>query len=274
MVKAKGARIGVWVGGVLALICLLGYGAVCAWLYQGQEGMLFWARPIAPELELGFTLPHEEVFLDAPDGARLHGVLFHANAPTAVVLHFHGNAENILDMEGPATRFVELGYSFLAVDYRTYGKSRGDLSEANLFADAALFFACLEERGWAQSDIVISGRSIGTGIATELASRTKPRALVLYSPFLSMLQLASERFPYVPFQSLIRYPLNSAHYLKSVGCPVLMFHGDRDPVFPLHHARGLAAIKGELLVFNGGDHDNLTGYDGFWEGLVRVVDGE
>ena len=84
-------------------------------------------------------------------------------------------------MEGQASRFTEMGYSFLAMDYRSYGKSSGYLSEAGLFADATLFFHYLREAGWAESDIVISGRSIGTAIATELASRTSPRALVLYS---------------------------------------------------------------------------------------------
>ena len=142
-----------------------------------------------------------------------------------------------------------------------------------IFRDQALFFDHLTNRGWAPSDIVISGRSIGTGIATELASRSAPRALVLYSPFFSLSELIGEQLPYIPCQLILRYPLNSAGYLQLVNCPVVMFHGDQDPVVPLDHARRLAAIKGELVVLEGGDHDNLTGYDEFWEAIERVVDG-
>ncbi len=258
---------------VVTLVIVFGYLVLCFWLYLAQEGMLFIPRTIAPEADLGFKLPHDEIYLDAPDGARLHGVIFHAELPVAVILYFHGNAENILDMEGTAAKYVELGYSFLAVDYRSYGKSRGVLSEANLFADASLFFAYLKELGWVESDIVISGRSIGTAIATELASRTTPRALVLYSGFSSITDIAAEQFPYFPVRLVIRYPFDSARYMESVRCPVLMFHGKDDPVVPLHHAEKLAAIRGELLVFENGNHDNLTGYPSYWEAFRRVVGG-
>ena len=255
----------------VALTVLLGYAVICIWLYLAQQSLLFHPRPIAVNAALPFMLKHEEVFLDAPDGARLHGVLFHADSPTAVILHFHGNAENILDMEGQASRFTEMGYSFLAMDYRTYGKSSGSLSEAALFADATLFFDYLREAGWAESDIVISGRSIGTAIATELASRTSPRALVLYSGFASIMDLASEQFPLFPIRFLLKYPLDSATHMKSVNCPVLMLHGKHDSTVPLYHAQKLAAIRGKLLVFDNGDHNNLMAFPEFWQAFAGII---
>ena len=255
----------------LSAVLLLIYVAVCIFFFQIQEPSIFPARQIPQEVELGFALEHEELFVDAPDGARLNGVLFKVENPQGVVLHFHGNGENILDMQSVAEPFIRERYDFLAMDYRTYGKSTGELSEASLFDDALLFMQLLESRGWEQADVFIHGRSIGTGIAIHLASVTQPRALLLHSPYYSMHSLVVERFPFLPVGLILQYPLNSAQYLPSVDCPVLILHGEVDEVIPLSHAEQLAAIKGELVTFPTGGHNNLPRFPQFWEEIAAFL---
>jgi alpha-beta hydrolase superfamily lysophospholipase len=229
----------------------------------GQEQMLFPARTIAIEQELNFALEHEELFVETPDGEKLNGVLFSAETPKGIVLHFHANIENILDMEAVAKPFIENNYSFITMDYRTYGKSTGELSEKNLFADASLFMSLLEDRGWSQSDIILYGRSVGTGIATNLASKTNPRGLILHSPYISMELLMSENMPFLPMSMIFRYPLHSAEYMAKVSCPVIILHGDLDELVPIAHAKTLSEVRGELVVIEGGDHENLRDFPGF-----------
>jgi alpha-beta hydrolase superfamily lysophospholipase len=259
------------IAGGVGVLAVLGYIAACIWLYKGQEKAIFFPRTIAVDAQLDITMPHVEVFIDVPDGARIHGVLFPAENPKGAVLHFHGNMENVLDLEGFAKHYVDMGFSFLATDYRSYGKSRGNLSEANMFRDATLFFDHLVDLGYAENDIVIFGRSIGTGVSLELASRKNPRAVVLYSAYFSMERLVSEAMPYFPVSLILRYPLDSATYMESVSCPVLILHGDADPVIPLKHAQALAGIHGELIVFEGGGHDNLTSFANFWPAVEKVI---
>ncbi|MEO1383281.1 MAG: alpha/beta fold hydrolase, partial [Bacteroidota bacterium] len=258
---------------LVAFIFLL-YICVCIYLFFIQEKSIFPARKIPINQDLGFSLPHEEIFLDTPDGARVHGVMFPVDSARGVVLHFHGNGENVLDLEQDAKEFLEIGYTFLAMDYRSYGKSTGKLSEKHLFEDALLFMQFLEKRGWKQSDIIVYGRSIGTGIATQLASVTQPRGLILYSPYYSMRSLVGELLPFLPTGLILQYPLNTAKYLKAVDCPVLILHGEKDHVIPFHNAQKLAKIKGKLVSFADGDHNNLTSYSLFWrevDGFMRSV---
>lgn len=256
----------------ITILCV--YSLFCVLLYLVQETMIFFPRSTAQDKDLGFTIPYEEIFIETEDEATIHGVLFKADNPKGVFLHFHGNAEIVHDMESTAQRFVEMGYSFLATDYRSFGKSTGSLSEANMFNDAALFYDHLVKSGWKETDIIISGRSFGTGVAVELASRKPAGALILLSPFYTLASRASESIPFVPVSLILRYPMNSAGYLEKVACPVLMLHGDRDNIIPLHHSQKLAEIKGELYIVKGGGHNDLTYFESLWRTLESFLNNQ
>jgi len=256
----------------VAVGLLLIYISIGVYLHNIQERALFPAKTIPITQSLGFSLPHQELFLTAQDGAILSGVYFSSNESQGVVLYFHGNRENLLDMQYVAKPFVQRGYDFLAMDYRTYGKSTGELSEENLFSDATLFWNHLKGMGWQESDIVIYGRSIGTGIATELAARTKPRGLLLYSPYYSIPSLISDRFALFPVRLILSYTLNSGKNIQDVNAPILILHGDKDRVIPLSEAQKLAAIKGKLVVFEGGGHGGLQRFPLFWQSIERFFD--
>ena len=248
------------------------YSAIIMYFYSIQERALFYARTVPMEQPLGFAIQHQELFLNAPDGAVLNAVYFYAQNPEAVVLYFHGNAQNIMDMQRAAKPFVDRGYDFLAMDYRTYGKSTGELSEENLFNDATLFLDWLREFGWSDENIIYYGRSLGTGIAIELASRSKPRGILLYSPYYSMHTLVNDIYPFLPVDLILKYPLESGTYMTSVTSPVLIIHGDKDNLIPFHHAEQLAGVRGELVVIKGGGHNGLTRRPQFWESIDKFLD--
>ncbi|MEY5049797.1 MAG: hypothetical protein RLZZ175_3156 [Bacteroidota bacterium] len=240
------------------------YLGFCILFYSTQENFLFPAKKIEFNFKINSSLNFEELTLKVSKDVQLSGILFKADKPKGVVLHFHGNEQNILDMESLAKPFVGMGYSFVAMDYRTYGKSTGTLSEENLFSDAKLFLELLEKRGWKQSDIILMGHSIGTGIATQLASISNTKALILYAPYYTFKDLISEKMPILPIGMLIKYPLNSAKYMESVNCPVLILHGTLDELVPINHAIKLSKINGKLISIENGKHENLTEFNEFW----------
>lgn len=152
-------------------IFLVLYVTVCSLMYFKQELFLFLPDKLPQDFE--FSYPNAtEVFLPIENNQHIHGLYFTADQKAkGVVLYFHGNA-GALDKWGlVADNFAPLGYDVLIMDYRTYGKSQGKLSEQNLFNDAQLAYNYLRKNFGAR-DIVIYGRSIGTGIATHLASKT------------------------------------------------------------------------------------------------------
>lgn len=248
------------------------YIGICAYLYSIQEKAIFLSRTIPVEQPLNFSIQHQELFLNTDDGAMLNGVYFYARQAKGVMLYFHGNAQNILDMQYAAKPFVDRGYDFLAMDYRSYGKSTGKLSEENLFDDAALFYDWLKNNDWQENEIILYGRSLGTGIATELASRTNPAGVLLYSPYYSMSSLVADIYPIFPARLLLKYPLESGKYMQTVTAPVLILHGDKDTLIPIEHAQELSEVRGKLVVFEGGGHNRLTRFPLFWESIDEFLD--
>ncbi len=257
--------------GISIFIISILYLAFCILFYTTQERFLFPAKEIAADYTIKSSLNFEELTLNVSKDVKLSGVIFNAEAPKGVVLHFHGNEQNILDMESLAKPFVDMGFSFVAMDYRTYGKSIGELSEVNLFSDAKHFLELLEKRGWKQSEIILMGHSIGTGIATQLASVSNTKALILYAPYFTFKDLISEKMPILPIGLLIKYPLNTANYIKNVSCPVLILHGTSDELVPIIHAKKLSQIKGKLISIENGKHENLTDFPNFWLGISQFV---
>lgn len=255
-----------------AIGAVLLYAGVCIYFYSIQEMSLFPARTIPQNFNYGFSTAHEEIFIDSKDGARINAVLFKVDEPRGVVLYFHGNATNMRHMEHVGKPFTDMGYDLMAIDYRGYGKSTGVLSEQALFDDAGVAMRYLTGLGWQETEIILYGRSIGSGVATQLASVTTPRALMLYSPYFSMTELVSEKVPYLPTSLILKYPLNSARYLQSVTAPVLILHGDQDSLIPVSHAIDLAAISGKLIRFPNGDHNNLSRFPEFWQEIALFLD--
>src|SRR5688500_15969555 len=150
-------------------------------------------------------LDFEDVELRTADNVRLHGWWVPAPEARGAVLIFHGNAGNISHRIGYLTMFARLGYSTLIIDYRGYGRSTGGPSEEGTYRDAeAAWLHLSEARMIRPEDIVIFGESLGAGVATWLAAKYRPRALVLASAFTSIPGLGAQLYPWLPVRLLAR----------------------------------------------------------------------
>lgn len=205
-----------------------------------------------------------EVWFTAADGIRLHGWFFESRTEPvpATIIFFHGNTGNIRDVGWLGRRFHERGFQVLLFDYRGYGASEGDAeNETGLYADgdAALAFL-IKEKGVAPEKIVLYGQSLGTTVVADVASRWQVGAVILESGLSSASSLAAHALPWLPqrLHFLGKNHFESAQKLAKVKVPVLIAHGDPDPVIPTSEARLLFDAANEpkrLLIFPGAGHN-------------------
>ncbi|MEO9818150.1 MAG: alpha/beta fold hydrolase [Flavobacteriaceae bacterium] len=239
-------------------------------LYTLQEKLIFLPTKLPLDYEYTFAMAFEEVFLDTADGARLNGLYFKTEEPKGLILYFHGNAGDLSRWGNIASSLLDLNYDVLVMDYRTYGKSTGNLSEEALYSDAQLFYDHALNR-YMESDIVIYGRSLGTSVATHLASRNAPKKLILETPFYSLLDVARERFPFLPVERMLQYKMTSFKYIQKIQVPISIFHGTKDNVVPYESGKKLFESipnpNKKMYTISGGEHNNLNEFDGYWNGI-------
>ncbi len=233
-----------WNGISLIVLTLVAAYVIFAALLYGLQGSLVYypdRRLIATPEQFG--LPYEPVSFQAKDGIVLSGWYLPAEQARGVVLFFHGNAGNISHRMMSLQIFNRLRLSTFIFDYRGYGESEGRPSEVGTYHDAEAAWAYLvQTRGMDPSRIVFFGRSLGAAVATWLAGRHTPRALIIESAFTSVPDLAAKYYPFMPVRWLARIHYATEDYLKQVSCPVLIVHSRDDDIIPFSHGRRLFEV--------------------------------
>lgn len=243
----------------------VGFVFALRWL---ESAMTFNPVRVASSEHLATPPAAANVWFNSADGTRLHGWFFsHKIQDEAVgtIIYFHGNGGNISNVGWVGQWFMRRGFNVLLFDYRGYGASEGKVgSEAGLYADgdAAVAFV-INEKGVRPQNIVLYGQSLGTSVVADVASRREVGAVILESGFSSASSVASEALPWLPrwLHFLSRNRFDSARKLATVKAPLLIAHGDPDPVIPTTEARLLFAAANEpkqLLILREGGH-NLFG---------------
>jgi fermentation-respiration switch protein FrsA (DUF1100 family) len=243
-------------------------------LYFFQEKLIFLPSKLPQDYSYSFALPHEEFNLETSDGAVLNGLHFKNEVPKGVILYFHGNAGDLSRWGEIALYFVEKQYDVVIMDYRTYGKSTGKLSPDVLFSDAQLFYDYTLEH-YKENEVTLYGRSLGTGIATQLASKNTPKQLILETPFYSLLDVAQSMFPILPVSLFLKYKLPSFEFIQQVSCPISIFHGTSDSVVPYESGKKLYETlldaNKSFFKIEDGDHNNLISFPEYHEGIKKVL---
>lgn len=242
-------------------------------LYFVQDKLLFHPEVLPESYKFKFDVPFEELLIPVNNKVKLSAVLFKAERPRGMVLYFHGNAMNINRYAKMMRNFTRNNYDVLILDYRGFGKSTGRLTEEALFGDALLMYKVARTR-FAPWQIVIYGKSIGTGIAAQLASVRDCRRLVLETPYYSLEDVAGDVAPIYPVGWLLNYKLPTYTYLPKVTAPVTIFHGTEDETVPYESGKRLEALfkKGdEFVTLEGGEHNNLNDYPLFHRKLDSVL---
>ncbi len=192
--------------------------------------------------------------------------LKHASGSSKILVYFHGNAEDVgsseLDMEELGDL---LGVHVFVVEYPGYGIYAGEPGADRVLEDAINVFDYLAyECEWGESNIILFGRSIGTGPAVHLASHKRPSTLFLVSPYTSVRGIVRSMLGSA-MQYLVKERFNNLELIAYVHCPTMIIHGRNDTLIPYAHASALKSActraPCELILNEHMDHNEASFYD-------------
>lgn len=254
-----------------------GYALVFASAVIFQKKIAFWNKPLPADYQYQFSIPFEENTLISEGKFACNYLYFKTDSVNrkGVVLYFHGNADNLARWGKYAGDFTRNGYDVLMMDYPQFGKSTGKLTEENLNAVAKTFYETLKHK-FPENQIVVYGRSLGTGIAAKLASEENPRLLLLETPYYSLPAVGKSHFPLLPYELINKVQFHTDRCIRAVRCPIHLFHGTDDGIVPYEHSLRLAALlKREpaeiLTTIPSGKHKNLATFPAYHAALDSVL---
>ena len=197
--------------------------------------------------------PCEDVYFTTQDSLRLNGWFFPANPDQPrshlALLLLHGNAGNICHRLDYCRAWLQLGLNVFVFDYRGYGRSQGRPGEEGTYLDAQAAYDWLCRKGFAPETVFALGKSLGGGIASELALRETLGGLILQSTFTSIADLGAELFPWLPVRWLNRIKYQTQSKLPRIKIPVLVAHSRGDEVIHFRHAERNFASANEPKMF-------------------------
>jgi hypothetical protein len=256
-------------------VMLLVYLVGALLIYFFQETLIFRSRALPASHQFDSSLPHREIIVAVNKQDTLHAVLYRpdSGAIRGLVLYFHGNRQNIGWYEKFVPYFTQLGYEVLMPDYPGYGKSKGKITEQKLYEWATLTYQIARKR-YAADSLTIYGKSLGTGIAAQLASRRDCKHLILETPYYRFSDVLQRFLPLYPMNLLLRYQLPTYQYLPLVSAPITLLHGTKDGIISFAQSQKLSALfkpQDKLVVVEGGSHNDLYRFSKTTEWLASTL---
>lgn len=250
--------------------------AIYAGLYLLQDSIIFQSTSLERSHVFEFDVPFDEHFIPVSNenGSTdsLNALWFHADSlARGTILYFHGNRGNLRRWGQYASKLTRYGYDVLVIDYRGYGKSTGSPSERNLYADADATYQFVRRR--TNGRFVLYGRSLGSAVASYLATATKPDVLILETPFDEIRGVLQPYSQTLAGLLPLKYSLSNADHLRQATCRTIIFHGTNDRIVPLRSAERLREFvaQDDFIVIEGGTHRNLSTFPQYEEKLKKVL---
>jgi fermentation-respiration switch protein FrsA (DUF1100 family) len=221
-------------------------------------------------------MEYEDVNFRTCDNIELHGWFIPSTKHTFTILFCHGNAGNISHRLGSIGIFHQIGLNVFIFDYRGFGNSDGNPSERGSYADAHAAWNYLVEReNIKPENIILFGRSLGSGVAAWLAKEKKAKAVILESSFTSIPDLGRKYYPIFPVKliSRIKYPV--IEYVQQATCAKLFIHSINDELIPYNHGqKNFAKAKEpkDFLEIQGSHNEGfMVSKDKYIEGIKKFI---
>jgi pimeloyl-ACP methyl ester carboxylesterase len=205
---------------IILAAALVAYAALCAAMFVFQRSLIYFPQPRA------ITAPESTMRVNVPGAELVVSVRPH-DGPRAIV-YFGGNAEDVSQNLGSFSQAFP-DYALYLLHYRGYGGSSGSPTEQTMHSDAAALFANVHAR---HSEVVIFGRSLGTGVAVRLASQSPASRLILVTPYDSAADIAEDEYPFIPVRWLLRDKYESGKYAPNIKIPTTIVEAENDEEIP------------------------------------------
>jgi pimeloyl-ACP methyl ester carboxylesterase len=235
---------------IISLLFLF-YILVCIYLYLIQDSKVFnkkWAKPYEPKIA-------KKIYFTTSDGIKLEGAVTKNGENLPLVLYFSGNANNVIEFLDKIAPHIK-NFNFLGFNYPGYAGSGGKPCERCIEKYA------LEIYDKYKPDILI-GRSLGSAVASFLASKRKVKGVVLITPFDSIENIAKNKYPIFPVSLLLKHKFNEAEFISKTNIPVVVIAIKNDNIIPQKSLKNLLIhIKNlkQIFYIDGVKHGNIYNY--------------
>ena len=238
-------------------------------MYFAQDSLIFFPQPLAEERRAAIAqrAAAESLFINAADGTRLHAWHVKGNP---LILYFGGNAEEVSWMLDEAAQRTP-GVGWLLVDYRGYGASGGSPSEKALTEDALRWYDQIAAQ---YKTTYVFGRSLGSGVAVQLAAQRPIAGVILVSPFDSLVEVGKRHYPLLPVGWMLRHRFDSAAIAPKITAPLLCIVAAADQIVPAEHSKRLFDAWGgekRWIALDGAGHNSTDGHADYWSSIVAFL---
>jgi uncharacterized protein len=238
-------------------------------MYFAQDSLIFFPQPQAEarRAQIAAQRSVQSLFIDAADGTRLHA--WHVKGEP-LVMYFGGNAEEVSWMLDDAARRAP-GTGWLLVDYRGYGSSGGSPSENALVADALRWY---DQMAAEHRKIYLFGRSLGSGVAVQLAAHRPVAGLILVAPFDSLVEVGKRHYPFLPVDWMLKHRFDSIALAPQLKAPLLCIVATADEIIPAEHAKRLYDAWGgekRWVALEGAGHNSTDHAANYWTSIAAFL---
>jgi pimeloyl-ACP methyl ester carboxylesterase len=255
---------------VFAVLGFIAWLALIAFLRKEEASIVFRAGSTHWQDGTFDTKVFQTVKFATADGLKLDGVrsAIEVKAPSYWILFCVASGATIRDagVQRQLQKLSSLGYGVMTFDYRGFGRNPGTPTEAGVYADALAAYRYLtQEYGVRPSRVILAGRSLGSAVAVETATRVPAAGLVLLSPIDSVPLTGARAYWWIPVRRLATYRFDNVVKIEHVSVPVLVVHATDDELVPVRVARDLfARISARRLMIetDGGHNDAGFGRGG------------
>lgn len=238
-----------------------------------QRSFILHPKKLDKSHEFDFNFNYEEKTFPIEEGS-IHAI--HAKTSEiskGVVLYFHGNADNLDRWGQNCEDFTNRGYDVIMMDYRGFGKSDGRSTEETMYEDAKTIYNYAINQ-YDQENIIIYGRSIGSGVATHLAETRAANQLMLETPFYSLQDVVKEKYPFILLVVKLKFEFPNFKNIEKLETPIHIFHGTKDRIVPYISADKLRPFLKEndsFLTVDGAGHKDIPTYEVYQSRLDSLL---
>jgi uncharacterized protein len=225
---------------------------------------LYWPESVPADAKPPYyVVGAKEVWVESPDGNKIHGLHWPAPEGRPTILFFHGNAQTVFEWALIREELEPTECGLFLIDYPGYGKSTGSPSEASLYAAGQACYDWLTQTaGVPAQQVIIFGKSLGGGVSTRVAADNPARGLVLESTFTSIPSVAGRLLPMLPTNAAFKSErYESAKRIDRIDMPVLVIHGISDDLIPFSEGKALfeaAREPKEFYEVPGAGHNDVS----------------
>jgi fermentation-respiration switch protein FrsA (DUF1100 family) len=230
---------------IFFIIIVLSYLSITAVLYFSQRNLLY--HPTENNYSGDkLTVTIDKVKITTEDNLELLAWYHEKDINNLkTILYLHGNAGSLENRIHKINHFENININFLLLAWRGFSGNKGKPTEEGLYKDAKAAIKWLKEKGTKDQNIIIYGESLGTGIATEIAQNKNYAGVILESPFTSMIEAGSSKYPIFPIKILLKDKYESNKKIKNIKSPILIMHGEEDKIVPFSMGKKLYELANE-----------------------------